>query len=252
MLTLFSLALMVGLQIFLILLSHWSIGWKQFARFSKVVDATNCALTLFCTGKKCKTSNICMCARSTSPWSKRILFPASWPGMFVYFFWVLIFLKDQIWFSFQQRRFVYSDDEQQFVRIQLPINLPFRSYMQHKGLKSENIEEAMKKYGQNKFVVPKPSLMELFREQALAPFFVFQVFSIGLWALDDMWYYSAFTLAMLALFEYTIAKKVYFNACCCWQLLYRGCRICRWCEVLKLWDIILMYIAMASGSQCRY
>lgn len=121
---------------------------------------------------------------------------------------VIHFSQGEISFTFQQRRFVYSEEKQQFVRILLPVNLPFREYLQHRGLKEEEVSQLTLQHGANKFVVPKPSLMDLFREQALAPFFVFQVFSIGLWALDDMWYYSLFTLAMLGLFEFTIAKKV--------------------------------------------
>jgi len=78
-------------------------------------------------------------------------------------------------------------------------------FQRSRGLDSERaIATTLGVYGPNTFDIPKPKFLDLFVEHAVAPFFVFQVFCVGLWMLDEYWYYSLFTLFMLIVFECTV------------------------------------------------
>ena len=80
-----------------------------------------------------------------------------------------------------------------------------RTFQESQGLQTpEEIERVQQHYGDNTFDIPVPTFTELWKEHAVAPFFIFQMFCVGLWLLDDYWYYSLFTLVMLVGFESTV------------------------------------------------
>ncbi|XP_045768267.1 endoplasmic reticulum transmembrane helix translocase [Maniola jurtina] len=117
-------------------------------------------------------------------------------------------LTPDVWFIFQKSKYVYDWDKKQFHTVDFPDNKTYEEYMESKGyVDDESIDVAEKEYGKNEMIMVVPEFMELFKERATAPFFVFQVFCVALWCLDKYWYYSIFTLFMLIMFECTLVQQ---------------------------------------------
>ncbi|KDD75339.1 hypothetical protein H632_c733p0, partial [Helicosporidium sp. ATCC 50920] len=109
-------------------------------------------------------------------------------------------------FSFRKLRFALGE-EGVFRELQYPVKHSFAWYRAQSGLPDAEVERARAVFGANAFEIPIPSFRALLKEQLLAPFFCFQVFCVGLWALDEYWYYSLFTLLMLVSFECTVVAQ---------------------------------------------
>lgn len=107
-------------------------------------------------------------------------------------------------FLYQKRRHLFHDEISKFSPPEFKIDeLPKLHYFQSaKGLKGD-LEKYRRNYGMNRFDIPIPTFLELFKEHAVAPFFVFQIFCVALWCMDEQWYYSLFSLFMLVSFEMT-------------------------------------------------
>ena len=117
--------------------------------------------------------------------------------------------KQDITFLFQKRRFKYDAATGSFATLAYAIDQEpkpqIKEFQKCKGLTSaKDIKSLYEHYGNNEFDIPVPTFTELFQEHAVAPFFVFQIFCVGLWMLDEYWYYSLFTLFMLVIFESTV------------------------------------------------
>ncbi|CUM46391.1 uncharacterized protein AC631_03102 [Debaryomyces fabryi] len=112
--------------------------------------------------------------------------------------------EKQVSFLYQKRRHLYHPEldhfsPPEFVFDQSPKLTVFQT---SKGLKGD-LEKVQRNFGENKFDIPIPTFLELFKEHAVAPFFVFQIFCVALWCMDEQWYYSLFSLFMLVSFEMT-------------------------------------------------
>ncbi|XP_043245096.1 endoplasmic reticulum transmembrane helix translocase-like isoform X2 [Amphibalanus amphitrite] len=92
--------------------------------------------------------------------------------------------------------------------LEFPVNHSLGFYNSWRGYEDEEeLKKAEFTYGTNLLDLDVPEFAELFKERAAAPFFVFQVFCVALWCMDEYWYYSIFTLMMLVMFECTLVQQ---------------------------------------------
>lgn len=117
--------------------------------------------------------------------------------------------KKTLSFLFQKRRFLFYPETRTFAPLSYVLDAEpkpaLKTFQLSEGFVSKaEIDRIQHHYGDNTFDIPVPGFLELFQEHAVAPFFVFQIFCVGLWMLDEYWYYSLFTLFMLVAFESTV------------------------------------------------
>ncbi len=94
-----------------------------------------------------------------------------------------------------------------FHRLHYPIDLPLTFYTeQWRGhTTKQSIQQTYNVYSNNNLKINLPPFIDILTQQLLAPFFLFQLFCVLLWCLDEYWYYAIFTLFTLILFECTVA-----------------------------------------------
>ncbi|KAG1664897.1 hypothetical protein FOA52_006243 [Chlamydomonas sp. UWO 241] len=179
----YALGVFAGLQVLAFLFTHWSVGFKRFAT-TLTVRSLDDAHGFFVVPSKY------VGAPELVNLTRRRLREG---------------LKEtvELGFEFRKQRYVIGDDKV-VEKLAYPAKDTFEAYMKWTGHGTDQKTlAAHDKYGLNKVEVPLPPFGDLLKVQLIAPFFVFQVFCVLLWMLDDYWYYSAFTLFMLVSFECT-------------------------------------------------
>ena len=112
--------------------------------------------------------------------------------------------EQQAFFMFQRRKWLLHSDGT-VSKLRMPVRLPLAEYFAAEGFSSASaVADAIEEFGPNKFEIPAPTFIPLFKKQLSQPLSVFQLFSVALWCLDDYWQYSLLTLCMLLIFEGTV------------------------------------------------
>lgn len=115
--------------------------------------------------------------------------------------------QSTVWFLFQKAKYIYDEETKRFVTTTFPCDEKISHYKQWRGYDDPNeLQLIEKKYGKNELEMVIPEFKELLIERMTAPFFVFQTFCVGLWCLDEFWYYALLTLFMLVTFEIVLVK----------------------------------------------
>lgn len=111
-------------------------------------------------------------------------------------------------FNFQKSIYMLSVGSNIFEKVNYPIDLPVSAYLDAANTPtnsvSADVEHRHFRFGRNVLEMPVPTFSELYTQHLLAPFFVFQVFCILLWLLEEYWQYSLMTLGMMLVFEATV------------------------------------------------
>ncbi|KAJ3676324.1 hypothetical protein LUZ60_003736 [Juncus effusus] len=186
------LAALAVMHILVLLFTAWSVDFRVFVQFSKLREirsATACKITpaKFCGSKEIVPLHFRRNIGGSSSSSCD---------------------TEEIYFDFRKQRFIFYEFDDTFKKLSFPTKETFGNYLKSSGHGTEaKVNTAVDKWGRNVFEYPQPTFQKLMKEQIMEPFFVFQVFCVGLWCLDEFWYYSLFTLFMLFLFESTMAKN---------------------------------------------
>lgn len=74
------------------------------------------------------------------------------------------------------------------------------------GLTTTEREERRTKFGSNSIEIEVPSYVKLLVEEVLNPFYVFQIFSIVLWAAEEYYYYAV-AIFIITVLSITVSLK---------------------------------------------
>ncbi|KXZ52689.1 hypothetical protein GPECTOR_9g735 [Gonium pectorale] len=188
----YGMAVVSLLNILVHLFTHWSIRFRTLVSTADVADVDEAEVVLVVPVKFNGT-------RELVPLDRRNVREG-------------LLEVEELSFDFRRQRFVFVPSLCLFEKLRYPDKETFEFYCRASGHGTEAKQLAafdrwVVDYGLNRVDVPLPAFSALMKEHLIAPFFVFQVFCVLLWMLDEYFYYSLFTLFMLVTFESTVVGQ---------------------------------------------
>jgi manganese-transporting P-type ATPase len=180
------LVLIVIARVFVLMMDYWSVAFRCSMRFTPVAStavqtATHARVT---PPPHAGQPGLCELQRDIGPQG-----------------------DVEIFFEYHRTKYFFDVEQRVFKEVDYPVAEPLNHYLKSSGLCGDAIAQSERRYGPNVFNIPLPTFGELYKEHAMAPFFVFQIFCVLLWMLDEYWYYSLMTLVMLVMFEGTVVTR---------------------------------------------
>eukprot|EP00002_Diphylleia_rotans_P033447 TRINITY_DN7112_c0_g1_i1.p1 TRINITY_DN7112_c0_g1~~TRINITY_DN7112_c0_g1_i1.p1 ORF type:complete len:1215 (-),score=179.41 TRINITY_DN7112_c0_g1_i1:162-3806(-) len=106
------------------------------------------------------------------------------------------------YFTHRCRRYVFNPNELVFEKVTFTTNLSYKEIYDSysRGIKTQKeYDTARQLHGSNIIEIPLKSNIGLLLDEVLHPFFVFQLFSIGLWLLENYYIYAIAILVISSL-----------------------------------------------------
>lgn len=116
------------------------------------------------------------------------------------------------WFEYRYIKFIYNPVEDMFNTNQTWVDQHW-NVASREGLDSDTVEERELVFGPNVINIEEKPTIKLLVDEVLHPFYVFQVFSIILWAFDEYYYYAGciFLISVISVGNTLVETKQTLN-----------------------------------------
>ncbi|CAG2164446.1 unnamed protein product [Oppiella nova] len=103
-------------------------------------------------------------------------------------------------FENKKVRYIWDSEKKEFFKVRgLDSDIYCSYFYQQKGLTIEEQNSRRILYGENAIVVEVMTILQILIQEVLEPFYIFQIFSLLVWLLDEYYYYAGCIIVMSSL-----------------------------------------------------